>query len=425
MIGTHETLVYANRSAPTGTAVDVTCLVDDVSLVHGRDDASSQPTASSATLNVTVSPTAPLPAAVDIGAWLVVTTVLDGERFTRFTGRVTDMAIGWDDAGENTPEAGFGQIVAIGVLADYGRRIIGEAPFPQELDGARVARVFAAAGLALNPATSDPGVVAINPRDVDASNALEVAQAAAEDGGGIVWETRAGDVRYADAEHRRNAIVDLDLDACDLYVSPTWARNLGGLVNEITLGYGVKPDDGDLPTIVAADAASAAAYGRYEYSVTTEIATQADAQKRALLILTRNRAPSWQLNALPVAVPELDVAQTRALLGLDVHGLVRVTGLPATGSTPTSFAAWVEGWTERLAWGVHELELTVTDYCRTSPPPRWNDLDPALTWDQTPGTWNDATCLGPQPNRGRWDDVPATTRWDMVDPALTWDTWKG
>ena len=117
MIGLHKVLVYQDPEAPTGTATDVTCLIDDVSINHGRGDTSSQPEASSCTLNITVGPGTPLPSVVDIGAWIVVTTELDAVEYTRFVGRVTDVSIGWDDAGPDTPEAGVGQVVAISTLA--------------------------------------------------------------------------------------------------------------------------------------------------------------------------------------------------------------------------------------------------------------------------------------------------------------------
>lgn len=429
MIGTHEVLVYVNRDAPTGTPLDMTCLIDEVSVTHGRDDTTSQPEPSSATLNVTVGPGAPLPVEVDIGAWVVVTTILDGVRFTRFTGRITDLTIGWDDEGENTPEAGAGQIIAVGVLGDYARRVVGAEPFPQELDGARIARVFALAGLTLNPATSDPGTVEVIPRDVDARAALEIAQDTALSAGGLIWSNRVGDVRYADADHRRGAAVDLELDACDILVSPTWSRNLSAIVNELTLGYGVEPEpvEGEessgAPVLVETNPESRARFGRYAYSVTTELATFEDAQSSAWLILTQNREPVWMLDALPVDVGGLPLAASKALLGLDVHGLLRVTGLPATGATPTAIAAWVEGWTERLAFGVHDVELTISDYCRTVPGARWDDYGPALTWDTWgAGSWDEASCQGgPLPSLGRWDDTPATTRWDTVDPSVIWD----
>ena len=34
-----------------------------------------------------------------------------------------------------------------------------------------------------------------------------------------------------------------------------------------------------------------------------------------------------------------------------------------------------------LAYGVHEIELSVSGYCRTAPPPTWDTLNPGWTWD--------------------------------------------
>lgn len=415
MIGTHEV---------TAAGVDISCLLDDLDITHGRANVAAQPEASAATLNITVGPGAPLPPEVDIGAELTVETVVGGVTSRRFTGRITDISIGWDDAGPETPDRGVGQIVAVSVLADYARRVVGTEPFPQELDGARVARVFALAGLVLDPLTSDPGIVQVIPRDVDARSALEVTHGTANSAGGLVWETREGEVRYADAEHRRGADVELNLDACDILVTPTWSRTLAGLVNGITMGYGVPPAEGggEAPTYRATNEESRAKWGRYGYSVTTELAEWVDAFAASSLILAQNAGPVWMLNALPVDVAGLTVAETHALLALDVHSLLRVTGLPYTGSAPTSLAAWVEGWTEHLSFGVHELELTVSDYCRTVPGPRWNDLPTATTWNTVTGTWDEWACVGgPVANEGRWDDVPASTRWDQVAPDLAWD----
>lgn len=414
MIGTHVVTV---------AGADMSCSVDSVAIAHGRADASSQPEPSAATLEITMGPGAPLPAELDIGAPLTVDTVVDGATFRRFTGRVTDMALGWDDAGTETPDSGVGRVVAVSVLADYARRVVGAEPFPQELDGARVARVFALAGLVLSPITSDPGTVEVIPRDVDARAALEVAHSTADSAGGLVWETRAGDIRYADTEHRRGIAVTLDLEACDILVTPTWSRSLAGLVNAITMAYGVTPEGGgEAPTYHQVNADSQALWGRYAYSVTTELATWGDAFAASTLILTQNAAPVWMLDALPVDVAGLTGAETRALMALDVHSLVRVTGLPYAGSAPSAIVAWVEGWSERLGFGVHELELTVSDFCRTAPPPRWDDVPPETTWDTVTGLWDSWACTGqPTPDLGRWNDVPASTRWDMVPPEVDWD----
>jgi hypothetical protein len=308
-------------------------------------------------------------------------------------------------------------------LADLGRRVVGDTPYAQQLDGARVAAVLAAAGMTLDPLFSDPGTVQILPRDIDSQPALEVAQGTATSANGMVWETRAGEVRYADAAHRRGVQPTLTLDACDVLITPVWSRTTEGLLNRVSLGYGPVPEEGEQARYVADAPASVARYGRYELSAETELALLADATALGQLLLTRNSTPVWVMSELPVDIKGLDPARTDALLALDVHGLVTLTGLPAAGAAPSTAHLWVEGWTERLAWGEHDITLAVSGYCRTAPAPTWNDTDPAWTWDTVLGTWDDASCMGPPLQLGRWDDVPASTRWDLVAPAITWDTW--
>lgn len=424
-VGVHTVTLYPLEG---GAAVDLSCLVDTVSITHGRNDATTQPDAPSATFELSRDPEGafPLPATVEVGARLEVTTTIGGHTSPRFVGTITDMALGWEDAGTDTPDAGIGQIIAVGPLAQTARRVIGDVPWPQELDGARVARIMSAAGVVLNPATSDPGTMQIIGRDVDARPALDLARGVAVSASGIVWQTKAGEIRYADAEHRRATAASLTLDACDVGVTPTWRRTVEGLTNDVAIGYGVAPEGGEKPVYTAENTTSKARYGEYGYPLTTELAALADAQALGLLLMTRNATPVWIMAALPVLTENLDTAQYTALIDLEVNALVNLTGLPAISTAPTSAALWVEGWHELLAAGIHDFDLVVSGYCRTVPPPRWDDLDPGWTWDTLPAdlTWDGATCLGPPVNQGLWNDVPATTRWDTVPAATTWDNWN-
>jgi hypothetical protein len=431
------TAVYSWTGAPNaststkvaaGGAVDLSCLVDEVAISHGRDDATSQPEASSCTLDLTPDPAGEfsLPASLEIGAVLQVTTTSGGTVYDRFVGGITDVTLGWDDAGEDTPEAAVGQVIATGAMDALARRVVGEEPWAQELDGSRVARIMSLAGVTLNPVTSDPGTVQILARDVDAQPALDLSRGVAESASGIVWQTRTGEVRYADAAHRRGVLSTLTLDACDVLVTPTWRRTLEGLVNSVSLGYGVAPEGGgDQPRVLASSDTSIARYGTFDFSLTTQLAQLADAQAMASLLMGRNSSPVWIMAALPVDVGGLDDARYRQLLALDMHGLMTLTGLPAIGSAPTTAALWVEGWRETLGPGLHDLELVVSGYCRTAPPPRWDDVNPGWTWDTMSAslTWDGLTCLGPPVNFGRWADVPASLRWDDTAPTTTWDTW--
>jgi hypothetical protein len=330
--------------------------------------------------------------------------------------------LGWDDRGENTPDAGVAQVIAVSKMADLGRRVVGDAPFPQELDGARVARVLNLAGFATDPLTSDPGTMQVTARDIDARSALEVAQGTAESASGIVWETRDGDVRYADASHRRGIASSLSLDACDVLVTPTWSRTLQGLINKVTVAYGIAPEGGEQPTTSGTNAASIAAYGTYDYSLTSELAALADAQNMVSLLLARNAYPVWLMTDLPVAIKDMSDADTLDVLRLDMHSLVDLTGLPSLGTAPTTAHLWVEGWQEKLAWDMHEIELHVSGYCRTAPAPRWDDVATTWTWDTMAISWDQAVCFGPPLPGDRWADVPASLRWDTT--TTTWNDYR-
>jgi len=405
---------------------DLSCYVDTVDINHGRDDTTNQPDASSATITLDLEDF-PLPDYVEVGGSVTVSTMFDSWASTRFVGRITDIALGWDDAGEDTPNAGIGQIVATGILSEIGRRVVGDAPFPQELDGARVTRVMNLANISLDPLYSDPGTVEILPRDIDATDALSVASEAATSGMGVLWQTKDGEVRYADAQHRKNIPASIVLDACDVLVTPTWSRTIQGLINKVSLGWGVAAEGAsDQPRVYAQDDDSIFNFGVYDFSVSTVIANEDDAKAQALFLVTLNSRPVWIMTDLPVDMAGLDLAQTQAVLDLDMHALVILTGLPVIAQHgDTTANLWVEGWQEHLEAGVHELTLTVSGYCRTAPPPTWDEMQPAQTWDSMGEiTWNDIACLGPPLPIGRWADVPASYRWDLVPPSGTWDTWK-
>jgi hypothetical protein len=425
MIGEHVVTVTAVTGGPP---VDISCLIDQVKITHGRDAVDGQPVASTATFELSFDTTTDdLPAAADIGATLIVTTVLDDDsEHIRFTGDITDLVAGWEDAGPDTPNSAVMQIIAAGPLAGLGRRVVGNSPWPQELDGARVKRVLDAAAVVTDPAHMDPGQVQILARDIDPKAALGLAQEPADSALGLLWETKAGEIRYADAEHRRGATPTLALDSCDILVTPTWRRDTQGLVNAVSIGYGVAPEGGQEPKFVTSDPASQAAYGRVEYSVGTELADLGGATTLGLMLMTRNSDPVWLLQELPVDVGDLDTPTTGQLLDLEIHDLVSVTGMPVLGSLPSSAYLWVEGFTETLTGGGHELHLYVSGFCRTAPSPRWDDVPTTLTWDTVTGTWDDWTCLGVGgiPSEGRWADVAASLRWDMVPATTTWDNWN-
>ena len=425
MIGDHAVILTPDPNLP-GETVDVSCLVDSVTIRYGRDDTDSQPEAASATVELSLDPHGPetLPGGLEVGAAVRVVTTTELVASTRFVGRVTDVSLGWDDAGEATPNALIAQVICTSLLAELGRRVVGDVPWPQELDGARVRRILLNAGVTLDPLWSDPGTVQILPRDVDAQAALPLAQEAASWARGVVWETRSGEVRYADAAHRFGTGASLELDTCDVFVSPTWRRSTEGLVNKVSISYGIVPEGGEQPRYEDTNPTSVARYGRYEISTATELADAADAAETGRLLLVRNSSPVWVMSSLPVDVKSLNPEDTVALLSLDMHSLVYLTGLPYAGSAPTTAFLWVEGSTETLAAGTHEIDLAVSGYCRTVPAPQWDHVDPAWLWGG--GIWTVTGTNGfPNPSAETAVTGVGTGTTGQTVSWVTTDSWVG
>lgn len=411
---------------------DQECIVSSASIHHGRDDAASQPDASTATLGVI----GPLPAGVDIGTAIQVYAQWPpgppgaGTLYTRFVGTITDLVVEWFDVDQP-----LATIIAAGPLAAMGRFVIGDSPWPAELDGARAARAITLSGVDSDATLRDPGTVNVLARDVDAQPALVVGSEAAEDGAGMLWERRDGLVGYADALHRRNTPIGIELDACHVPLDAKWGKNLEGLVNDVRIRYGTPPSGGEQPELHVTNQASIDARGRFDASITTRLADQAAAQMRADTILARQAIPAWIFAGvgLPIEfLPASDAGLVDDLLGLEVHSLMSVTGLPA-GSPRTSALLWVEGWTETIeaaiggGVGAWRIDFATSDYCATGAIPRWDDVPSAQTWDtmDPAKTWDGISCLPPTVSRGRWDDVAASAKWDQQGAAITWDTWPG
>lgn len=398
----------------------VECVVLSASIFHGRDDPMSQPSASTVTLEIL----GPLPTEAVIGAAVGIDAIIDSVVYPRFRGEVSDLQVEWASVDTPTP-----RIIATGALGRIARRVVGDEPFPQELDGARVNRVLTLAGYPPEPALTDPGVVQVLARDVDAQPAQTLAHETANDGAGVVWEDVTGRLLYADALHRRGMPIAMEFSACDIGIGLTWTQSLEGIANDARVRYGVAPEGGEQPEVQAIDSASVALRGTYGVSLSTQIASEADAQKRADDIVARQSEPAWMLEGLEVNLALFQPEDVALLMSLDMHDLVSVTGLPA-GSPATSALLWVEGWRESIQ-GVYPagmswvVALATSDYCRTGAAPRWSDLTEAQTWDDIGEvTWNEASCIPPQPSRGRWDDVASSLRWDQVTPVMEWDDWS-
>lgn len=392
-----------------------------VAIRHGRPKPDGQPEASTVTLttNAEVIPTVGQALTVELGPDAVAAWGTDPEASSRFVGKVTDAKV--IPAPGTSSRRRRVQVTAVGPKAQLGRQLVGDTPWPAELDGARVDRLLDLA-TAVTVGTVDTGTVQLLARDVDRQPLLKLLDDAATDAEGLLVELRDGTLVYQDADHRTAAVTTLELDATQVLWPLTWSQDLQGLVNDLTVGWGASEPQAEVRMI---DQASVDVHGLYAAKVATKLATEAAAESYALVTVARRARPWWDVDTMALelvrGVPDL-AAQ---LLALEVSDLLQVTGFPTDAPLQLG-RLWVEGWAETITAESWTLVLSVSPYGRTGPAARWADVPADVTWaDLDPAlSWAGAASWDPggQPD-GRWVGTPHDLTWATVDPGLTWATW--
>lgn len=394
--------------------VDLACDAFTGTTEWGRDSVTEQPPPATSRV-VLDDPAGRIARAVTIGASWQIVAVLDGVELPRFTGYVVAVAI--------DHEQQLTTVTAADELARLGRTIVGDVPWPDELDGARIVRILTAAGVPLSDAGAwadqtgawadvapavtwrstraprvDVGTVTLMGRDVDAQPAARLLADTADDAGGIVYVDRRGRLVYRDADHRVGPERDIPVDACDLAGDgAVWVLDTAGMVNDLRVRYGPTPDGGEQPELRLLDADSVATYGRHAVSRTTQLRDLADADSLARRYMTFRRRPRWDAPALTVDTDQHDqlTPQLAELVAATVSTQLRLSGVPDPVPTGQPWPLIVEGGRDLFDPGRLVVELVASDERYTIRGMAWADVDPVTAWLDVPGdvAWFDADQL--------------------------------
>jgi len=235
-----------------------------------------------------------------------------------------------------------------------------------------------------------PGLYTMSSQSNITDTVYNVATDIANSAFGYLYEDNAGNIGYADADHRQNYL------AINGYIDLDARHALGGglstimrsadVRNDIYINYGNNFNQ----QVTASDPASIATYGYKAETINSRVHGSGDAQIVADRYIAQRSIPqpAFQSITFPITNPEIDNNDRDALLGVFMGMPVNIQNLPDQISSG-QFEGYVEGW----SWST-----------------RFNEL--FLTINLSPTAFSQEAM--------RWNQVPAMEAWNTIDPTLQW-----
>jgi hypothetical protein len=208
---------------------------------------------------------------------------------------------------------------------------------------------------------------------------------------GYIYEDNAGNVGYADADHRQNYLLNngyVELDARHaLGAGLSTIMRSADVRNDIYINYGNNYNS----QVTATDAASIDLYGYKAETINSRVHGATDAQAIADRYIAQRAypIPAFQSITFPITNPEIDNADRDDLLAVFMGMPVHIQNLPDQISGG-DFEGYVEGW----SWST-----------------RFNEL--FLTINVSPVAFSQVAM--------RWNTTPITEAWNTLSPTLTWE----
>lgn len=389
-----------------GTPLDLAGIEYRVTVSHGRNDITSAPSPSDASMTLLNFESIPLE----------ISDVVEVEAYgvPRFTGRVTDVRLS-HDFNPNGPTVGapvtsyFARldVTMIGNLSRLGLAFVGDAGYARETLNDRVENILTDA---LLPYTnnSDPAMTQEALAAVDGGySALDLLTALATQSGGTLCDVPDGTLLWESYSRRGfgyNPAHWYDLDPTDTWAdvpyiwadvydrvdtaplsvglphaavawSPIWANTNQTILNDVTVIYGTNGNQSETDT----DTTSILTHGRRAFTLTTQLHYSSDALARASDIIRTQSEPRYALQQVEVLVEKLTDPTRADVLDLISGSKVDIDDMPHP-SPIDDYIGVVEGWSETYTPGMHRLVLSLSDPRFSYQVVRWSEVDPALLW---------------------------------------------
>ncbi len=397
-----------------GVVIPSDTVINRISLNFGRNDIFSQPQPGYASLelwadtdyalNVNLSD----PITIDVDAAVIGTKRM-------FTGVISDIQIKLGGFGSIGGYAIY-SITGLSVLAALNKRQAGVDNYPKQFEGDRIYNICYEAfvttwaelsntpwdllpegswssyegipvDLVTNLATDidQPGLFELTAYADGITNALSLAQEAAQSGRGVLYEMPDGSIHYDDLA-KRLTYIPIELNENEILIEGlTTDAQWSEIVNDVTITYKNNQE------VYDRDEKSVNLYGELLGSRATNLENTIDAENQALALLKARAYPRMYPNQIVVALHNPNVSDIKRdeLLEVFCGTALKVTGLPSV------FGILFDGFVENYTWEIRQKEAFLTmvnsAFEETYPSIIWLQVEPLLTWATYPPLveWNE------------------------------------
>jgi len=398
-------------------AIDPGVVIDDISVNMGRPNILEQPSPGYARVILWTTADNAIDVQLSQGLQIKIETPTAGDT-SIFNGIISDIEIAlsaYGSAGSVTTYT----LTAVGPLASLNHKIAGTvaANYPKEKDGTRILKILTEAfltewddvspvltwndlptdvtwdsydgvnnALVANLATDIdvPGVYELMAYNDGSTNALSLAQEAAQSGRGVLSEHGDGSIHYDDLNARAGftalTLTEDDILAAGLKTAAQWAE----IVNDVTVTYRAGEAN-------ARDEQSIILYGQLAGTRQTTLHNTLDAEGQAEAFKDARAYPRVypEQFIIPLHSPTVSDATRDALANV-------ICGLPIqTSDLPDVFGTTFDGYVEGWSWAIRQKQAIITliasAQSETYPSVVWYQIPSGTTWSAYPALvkWED------------------------------------
>jgi hypothetical protein len=375
-------MTYKPNATVTVDGVDFTGdAINFVSIRYGRDDIWSQARPGYATIEILNDTN------VDNGFDMNHSVVIKvenstGSDVTVFTGVITSV-LNKVDASGAVATAAIQTITAVTSMAKMSRAQIHLTNWPKEFDDERMTRIFTEAGVTVDTVDT-PGIYELEAKTADPDDAYTLAARYAQMSFGQIYDTTTDTIGFANESRRfvyaRDNGYTVIPKSNVLWRGIQSEKTLADIMNSIILNWRAG-------SVLRSDATSIADYGKVEANISAELEKNADAVFQAERYIALRAIPRTSLSSFQVQLDSSTVSNAlrNTLIGCYMGLPMQINNLPIAIKN-TTYRGFVEGWNLRFNREQMVIEMKTSDFTYSVTPTRWQDVNPADTWNSVGAT---------------------------------------